>query len=54
MVYASLSAASNSSINNRKSISNSVGNYDDRNYDFFFIMFATYLFVVKYYVNVKL
>lgn len=53
MSHASLSAASNSSINNRKSISNSVGNYDDRNYDFF-IMFATYLFVVKYYVNVKL
>lgn len=53
MVYASLSAASNSSINNRKSISNSVGIYDDRKYDFF-IMFATYLFVVKYYVNVKL
>lgn len=54
MVYVLFFVVLNSLINNRKLILNFVGNNDDRNYDFFLIMFVIYLFVVKYYVNVKL
>lgn len=53
MVYVLFFVVLNSLINNRKLILNFVGNYDVRNYDFF-IMFVIYLFVVKYYGNVKL
>lgn len=53
MVYVLFFVVLNSLINNRKLILNFVGNYDDRNW-FFLIMLVIYLFVVKYYVNVKL
>lgn len=43
MVYVLFFVVLNSLINNRKLILNFVGNYDDRNYDFFYNV--CYLFV---------